>query len=197
MGTLRNRLLGFIDSSARQAKTLVEDISDSLDRFDWDTSMNSLMETRDSLLKRGNDLLKSFGDLLKQVKDSLNDFSVTVPYDESIGEKLNYEVKDGKLNIEVSFEDETSSRSNTTTVAIPTNCDLQTLRKEVNTSNKTATIIISKKIDATSATASEPEQATDARAEQRRTARARRGQATTPKKPKMKRAANGQFMKAT
>ena len=77
----RDRMLSLIDSSALQAKSLVETINDTFEKIDFDSSMSFLAEKRDALMERGNSLLKEFGDLLKQVKDSLNDFSVTVPFD--------------------------------------------------------------------------------------------------------------------
>ena len=97
MGTFRNSVLSLIDSSAQRAKNLVDIINDTFEKIDFDSSMNFLSEKRDSLIERGNSLLKEFGDLLKQVKDSFNDFSVTVPFDESIGETLNYYVDGNKL----------------------------------------------------------------------------------------------------
>ena len=110
----RDRMLSLIDSSAQQAKSLVDVINDTFDKIDFDSSMDFLAEKRDSLLERGNSLLKDFGELLKQVKDSFNDFSVTVPFDEELGEVLEYKVDGDKLTVEVKFEDELSMRNNRT-----------------------------------------------------------------------------------
>ena len=140
-------MLSLIDSSALQAKSLVETINDTFEKIDFDSSMSFLAEKRDALMERGNSLLKEFGDLLKQVKDSLNDFSVTVPFDEELGETLEYSVEGDKLTIEVKFNDETSSRSNKTTVVIPANCDTSKVNKTINKVAKTAVISIPKKIE--------------------------------------------------
>ena len=121
MVDFKNRLLSLIDNGASQAKTLIESFNDVVDSFDMDAQIDFFKEKKNELIKRGNELFGDFAELLKQVKESLTDFSVTVPFDESIGEKLSYEAKDGKLNIEVTYEDETSSRSNKTTVVIPSN----------------------------------------------------------------------------
>ena len=139
-------MLSLIDSSAQQARSLVESINDTFEKIDFDSSMDFLAEKRDSLLERGNSLLKDFGELLKQVKDSFNDFSVTVPFDEELGEVLEYKVEGDKLTVEVKFEDETSSRSNKTVVVIPANCDTSKVNKTINKVTKTAVISIPKRV---------------------------------------------------
>ena len=133
MRGFRDTLLSVIDSSAKKARDLVNGIGESIDNFDWDAQLDFFAEKRDSLIERGNSLLKDFGELLKQVKDSFNDFSVTVPFDESIGEKLDYTIDGNKLKVVVTYNDETSSRSNETTVIIPANCDVTKVTKTINT----------------------------------------------------------------
>jgi hypothetical protein len=191
----RDRMLSLIDSSALQAKSLVETINDTFEKIDFDSSMSFLAEKRDALMERGNSLLKEFGDLLKQVKDSLNDFSVTVPFDEELGETLEYSVDGDKLTIEVKFNDETSSRSNKTVVVIPANCDTSKVNKTINKVAKTAVISIPKKIEAREG--KENENAAEAAPRQRRTPRPRRGTTTPPKvQLKQPRGKNGRFTKA-
>lgn len=191
----RDRMLSLIDSSALQAKSLVETINDTFEKIDFDSSMSFLAEKRDALMERGNSLLKEFGDLLKQVKDSLNDFSVTVPFDEELGETLEYSVEGDKLTIEVKFNDETSSRSNKTTVVIPANCDTSKVNKTINKVAKTAVISIPKKIETREG--KENENAAEAAPRQRRQPRTRRATTTPPKvQLKQPRGKNGRFTKA-
>ena len=140
MKNWKDTFLSLIDSGAEQAKGFVEMVNS----FDWDSKVDYLKEYRDNLIEKGNDLVKSFTDLLKQVKDSLTDFSVTVPFDESLGEKLSYKVEDNKLVVEVTYSDETTTRSNNTSVVIPSNCDLEKISHTVNVALKTATITIPK-----------------------------------------------------
>ena len=193
----RDRMLSLIDSSASQAKNLVDTINDTFERIDFDSSLDFLVEKRDALLERGNSLLKDFGELLKQVKDSFEDFSVTVPFDESIGETLEYSVDGNKLTVEVKFEDETSARCNKTVVVIPANCDISKVNKTINTVTKTAVISIPKKIN--EGKEKEEEKAAEAAAPKAsRTPRPRR---TTPPKPKavkvgQPRGKGGRFVKA-
>ena len=146
MKDFRNKLLGLIDNGASQAKSLIESFNDVVDSFDMNAQIEYFNEKKKELIKRGNELFGDFAELLKQVKESLTDFSVTVPFDESIGEKISYEVKDGKLEIEVSYADESQTRSNKTSVVIPTNCDLEQISFTSNSTLKTATVTIPKKV---------------------------------------------------
>jgi hypothetical protein len=190
---LRDRMLSLIDSSAQQAKSLVDVINDTFDKIDFDSSMDFLAEKRNSLLERGNSLLKDFGELLKQVKDSFNDFSVTVPFDEELGEVLEYKVDGDKLTVEVKFEDETSSRSNKTVVVIPANCDTSKVNKTINKVTKTAVISIPKRVSE----GKENEQAAEAAPKKAQ----RPPRRATPPKPKAVKVAQprgkgGRFVKA-
>ena len=191
MRGFRDTLLSVIDSSAKKARDLVNGIGESIDNFDWDAQLDFFAEKRDSLIERGNSLLKDFGELLKQVKDSFNDFSVTVPFDESIGEKLDYTIDGNKLKVVVTYNDETSSRSNETTVIIPANCDVTKVTKTINTVAKTATIGIPKVI----APGEVKEKEADAAPKPAKKRLSPRRPATAAK-PKPKRAANGRFVKA-
>lgn len=146
MKDFKSKLLGLIDNGASQAKSLIESFNDVVDSFDMDAQIEYFNEKKKELIKRGNELFGDFAELLKQVKESLTDFSVTVPFDESIGEKISYEVKDGKLEIEVSYADESQTRSNKTSVVIPTNCDLEQVSFTSNSTLKTATVTIPKKV---------------------------------------------------
>jgi hypothetical protein len=143
----RSKFLSAIDTAATQAKSLVNGISDSFESIDFDSQLDYLMERRDALIEKGNSLIKDLGDLFKQVKDCMTDFSVTVPFDEASGEKYSYEIKDGYITIEVTFNDDSSSRSNTTTVAIPDNCDVSKVSVSTNTKTKSLTITIPKVVE--------------------------------------------------
>ena len=193
----RDRMLSLIDSSASQARNLVDTINDTFERIDFDSSLDFLAEKRDALLERGNSLLKDFGDLLKQVKDSFEDFSVTVPFDEEIGETLEYSVDGDKLTVEVKFEDETSARCNKTVVVIPANCDTSKVGKTINKVTKTAVISIPKKVNE----GKEKEEEKAAEAAAPKAPKTPRPKRATPPKPKavkvgQPRGKGGRFVKA-
>lgn len=147
MKNFKHNFLKLIDGGANQAKSLVESFNDLIESFDVDAHLSYLNDRKKELIKRSNELFSDFTDLLKQVKENLTDFSVTVPFDETTGEKISYEVVDGSLNIEVTYSDETSTRNNRTSVLIPANCDLETISMSTNSMLKTATITIAKKFN--------------------------------------------------
>lgn len=146
MANFKERLLGLIDNGASAAFDLIDRMNETFNSIDWDSQFENLSEMKDSLVKKGNDLLGEFNELMKQVKNGISDFEVTVPFDESLGEKLETKIEDGKLTVEVSFKDETSERTNKTTVVIPQNCDIEKMETKFNTLAKTATVVIPKVI---------------------------------------------------
>jgi hypothetical protein len=132
MANLKEKLLGLMDNGVSQAMKLVDTIQETMDGIDWDEQFESLNGVKDSLLKKGNELIGEFNELVKQVKNNISDFEVTVPFDETLGEKFEAKVDDNKLVVEVTFKNETSERSNKTTVVIPQNCDIEKMTQKYN-----------------------------------------------------------------
>lgn len=195
---LRDRMLSLIDSSASQAKSFVDVINDTFEKIDFDSSLEFLAEKRNALMERGNSLLKDFGDLLKQVKDSFEDFSVTVPFDEELGETLEYSIEGNRITVEVKFEDETSARCNKTTVVFPENCDTTKVNKTINKVTKTAVISMPKKVGEVKeeeTKVAEEEAAPAPNERPRRAPRARRATPPQPIKLKQPRGKGGRFVK--
>ena len=147
MANLKERLLGLIDNGTSAALTLVDRMNETINSIDWDEQFESLNTVKDSLLKKGNELLGEFNELMKQVKNNISDFEVTVPFDESLGEKFESKIEDGKLIVEVTFKDEHTERSNKTAVTIPQNCDIEKKTEKYNAVTKTMTVIIPKVIN--------------------------------------------------
>ena len=147
MANLKERLLGLIDNGTSAALNLVDKMNETINSIDWDEQFESLNTVKDSLLKKGNELLGEFNELMKQVKNNISDFEVTVPFDESLGEKFESKIEDGKLIVEVTFKDEHTERSNKTAVTIPQNCDVEKKTEKYNAVTKTMTVIIPKVIN--------------------------------------------------
>jgi hypothetical protein len=118
---------------------------------------------------------------------------VTVPFDESIGETLDYSIDGNKLTIEVKFNDETSSRSNKTVVIIPANCDTARVSKTINNVAKTATIVIPKVVEKNE---EKENKAAEAAPRQHRKPAGLRPRREPKAKVKPARAKNGRFVKA-
>ena len=144
MEDFNNKLACLIDNWASQAKGFIDNFNDVVNSFDMASHLEHLNEMKHSIVKKSNDLFDDFSNLLKQVKENLSDFSVTVPFDEEIGEKIDYSIENGFLVINVSYSDETTNKINKTSVLIPTNCDLDKISLTTNNLEKTATINIPK-----------------------------------------------------
>ena len=170
-----------MDTGVSQAMKLVDSINETIDGIDWDEQFESLNSVKDSLIEKGNSLLSDFNELVKQVKNNISDFEVSVPFDESIGEKFESKIEDGKLIIEVTFKDEHTERSNRTCVLIPQNCDIEKKSEKYNSLAKTMTVIIPKVI-------TEPKE--EAKAEKKKSTRYKVSHAATPKKSAKKEEVN-------
>ena len=144
MGNLKDKLLSLVETSTAQTKSLIESMNETIDSIDWDAQVSVFNDMKDSLLKKSKEILGEFNDLLKEVKNNLTDFEVTVPFDESLGEKFEYSIEDDKLTVKVSFEDDNVTRCNTTTVNIPQNCDIEKLSTRYNNLSKSITVIVPK-----------------------------------------------------
>ena len=212
MGSLKDKLLSLVETSTAQTRSLIDSMNETIDSIDWDAQVSTLNTMKDAFLKRSKELLGEVNDLLKEVKNNLTDFEVTVPFDESLGEKFEYSIEDNKLTVKVSFEDDNMVRCNSTTVNIPQNCDVEKLSKRYNNLAKTMTVIIPKTIVEPSAEAKKEEEKPTTGFKLNKTA-------TTPKTTKkeetpeehqasskllkkfkentVRRAANGRFVKRT
>ena len=130
IGNFKERLLSLIDNGATNAMSLFDTMNKTIDSIDWDAQFESLNTMKDSLLKKGEELMGEFNELMKQVKNNISDFEVIVPFNEAIGENIDCKVDGDKLTVEVTYEDENSSRSNKTTVKIPQNCDVEKMTQK-------------------------------------------------------------------
>lgn len=144
MRDLTNKLLSAVDATALRTKRLITDLNDTISSIDWDGQMETFRKHKNSFLSRINTAWDELNQLMKQVKDTLSDYTVTVPFDEDGGEQISYSIEDGKLTVEVTYNDEGSSRCNRTTVVLPPNCDASQAKLDINHANKTAKISIPK-----------------------------------------------------
>ena len=206
MENFKERLLSLIDNGATNAMSLFDTMNKTIDSIDWDAQFESLNTMKDSLLKKGEELMGEFNELMKQVKNNISDFEVIVPFNEAIGENMDGKVDGDKLTVEVTYEDENSSRSNKTTVKIPQNCDVEKMTQKYNKENKTMTISIPKIItEPTKEEEKGEEESHDASSKLLRRfrqthvgSRATTTQETPTEAPKSQpRGANGRFVKRT
>ena len=89
--------------------------------------------------------MSDFSDFIKEATNSVNDFTVTVPFDGKRGEKVEYNIEDGnKLVVLVTFESDIETKASKHTFTIPSNCNIDSLTETIDEDSKTITITIPK-----------------------------------------------------
>jgi hypothetical protein len=200
MANLKERLLSLVNNGANAATDLFATMNETMNAIDWDAQFKQLKDVRDAIAKKGNELFNEFDELMKQVKNSINDFEVSVPFDEASGEHFEYKIEDGKLLIEVTFEDENTTRSNKSKIAVPENCDVEKAFAKYNAASKTMTVVIPKMITEASAQKVADLNETHVSPKTEETAEAHTAESKILKKFRQNsipRAANGRFARRT
>lgn len=137
----KDKFLAAIDKRSGLARDLMADFNDILSDIDWETHFDELNQAKKSLMRKGSELFDEMNDFLKEIKDSVTDFSVVVPYNSSIGEEYNYEIKDSNLLVvNVTYDDGMTRKNYTTEAKIPDNCDIEKLDVTINKDNLLITI---------------------------------------------------------
>ena len=131
---LRDSLLRIIDNGGRQALSLFDEAQRAFDNFDFDATV-------DSLLEKGNTLYGNFNDLMKNIKDTVSDFKVIVPFNEK-KEKFSYDVKDNVLTVTVTGK----GTKRETKVTVPSNCIVDELSHSINQKRRELIVTIPKDV---------------------------------------------------
>lgn len=134
----KDKLLQFIDNGAEQAKNFVNTIDD----IDWEAQIETISVQKDALLKKGGELFDEMIEAFKQMKESYSDFEIVLPYDRNKGEKMQYNVSDGKLHIKLTYKDDRRTKEQVESYEIPEGCDIEQLKVKVSDENKTVTFTI-------------------------------------------------------
>lgn len=134
MGILRNALSRLIDNGERQALSLLSEAQRAIDNFDFDATVDSIVEG-------SKNAFAGFSDLMKNIKDTVSDLKVIVPFNEK-KEKYDYSVKNGILKVTVKGKG--SVRETSTT--IPSNCIVDELSVFVDKKNGNLIITIPKNL---------------------------------------------------
>lgn len=136
MGILGNALSRLIDNGERQALSLLSEAQRAFDNFDFDATVDSIMES-------GKSAFDSFNDFMKNVKDTISDLKVIVPFNEK-NDKFNIDIKDGMLKVTVVGKKGKSISETTTT--IPSNCIVDEMTHCVDKKNGKLIVTIPKKL---------------------------------------------------
>lgn len=134
MGIIGNALSRLIDNGERQALSLLSEAQRAIDNFDFDATVDSIVEG-------SKNAFAGFNDIMKNIKDTISDLKVIVPFNEK-KEKYEYSVEDGTLKVTVRGKN--SVRETSTT--IPSNCIIDKLTVFVDKKNGNLIITIPKNL---------------------------------------------------
>ena len=136
MGILGNALSRLIDNGERQALSLLSDAQRAFDNFDFDATVDSIMES-------GKGAFDTFNDFMKNIKDTVSDLKVIVQFDEK-KEDYSIDVKDGLLKVVVKGKKGKSLKKTTTT--IPSNCIIDEMTHYVDSKRGNLVVVIPKNV---------------------------------------------------
>ena len=134
MGILGNVLSRLIDSGERQALSFMSEAQRAFDNFDFDATVDSIVEG-------SKNVFADFSDFMKNIKETISDLKVIMPFNEK-KERYDYSIKDGVLKVTV--RGKKSVRETSTT--IPSNCIIDDLSVFVDTKNGNLIITIPKNV---------------------------------------------------
>lgn len=108
-----------------------------LNDFDFDAAF-------DDVIERGKKLRKEINEAFKDFKESIVDFTASVPFDEA-NETVKWEVNEGTLTISVKSND--GKKSSETTVTIPDECIVENAQGVIDRKNGAFVVTIPKDKD--------------------------------------------------
>ena len=131
---LRDSLLRIIDNGERQALSLIDEAQRAFDNFDFDATV-------DSIIEGGKTAFANLNDVMKNIKDTISDFKVIVPFYEK-KEKYEYSVEDGVIKVTVRGKGSLRETSAT----VPSNCIIDKLSVFVDKKKGNLVITIPKNL---------------------------------------------------
>jgi len=131
---LRDSLLRIIDNGERQALSLIDEAQRAFDNFDFDATV-------DSIIEGGKTAFANLNDVMKNIKDTISDFKVIVPFNEK-KEKYEYSVEDGVIKVTVRGKGSLRETSAT----VPSNCIIDKLSVFVDKKKGNLVITIPKNL---------------------------------------------------
>lgn len=134
MGLLRNLFPRLIDDGERQTLSIMDEVNRAFDNFDFDATMNSIMES-------GKNAIAGFNDFIKTVKDSVSDFRVIIPFDEK-REKFNISIDGNVISVKVTGK----GTKRETKATIPSNCITDKVKHFVDKKKGNLVVVIPKDV---------------------------------------------------
>ena len=134
MGLLRNLFPRLIDDGERQALSIMNEVNRAFDNFDFDATIDSIMES-------GKNAIAGFNDFIKTVKDSVSDFRVIIPFDEK-REKFNISIDGNVISVKVTGK----GTKRETKATIPSNCITDKVKHFVDKKKGNLVVVIPKDV---------------------------------------------------
>lgn len=134
MGLLRNLFPRLIDDGERQALSIMDEVNRAFDNFDFDATIDSIMES-------GKNAIAGFNDFIKTVKDSVSDFRVIIPFDEK-REKFNISIDGNVISVKVTGK----GTKRETKATIPSNCITDKVKHFVDKKKGNLVVVIPKDV---------------------------------------------------
>lgn len=134
MGLLRNLFPRLIDDGERQALSIMNEVNRAFDNFDFDATMDSIMES-------GKNAIAGFNDFIKTVKDSVSDFKVIIPFDEK-REKFNISIDGNVISVKVTGK----GTKRETKATIPSNCITDEVKHFIDKKKGNLVVVIPKDV---------------------------------------------------
>ena len=134
MGLLRNLFPRLIDDGERQALSIMDEVNRAFDNFDFDATIDSIMES-------GRNAIAGFNDFIKTVKDSVSDFRVIIPFDEK-REKFNISIDGNVISVKVTGK----GTKRETKATIPSNCMTDKVKHFVDKKKGNLVVVIPKNV---------------------------------------------------
>lgn len=139
MGIIGNALSRLIDNGERQALSLLSEAQRAINNFDFDATVDSIVEG-------SKNAFAGFNDIMKNIKDTISDLKVIVPFNEK-KEEFKYDIEGNILKVTVCSKNCIKNFSKReTTVTIPGNCMLDKISHTVDKKHGNLIITIPKNL---------------------------------------------------
>ena len=141
----KKAMLSLLTDGVSRTTNMMNEFNALISNIDFDQRLDELNKAKNALIEKSNRFMSDFSDFIKEATNSVNDFTVIIPFDGKRGEKVEYNIEDGnKLVVLVTFESDIETKSSKHTFTIPSNCNIESLTETIDDDSKTITITIPK-----------------------------------------------------
>src|SRR5574344_480472 len=107
----RKAMLSLLTDGVSRTTNMMNEFNALISNIDFDQRLDELNKAKNALIEKSNRFMSDFSDFIKEATNSVNDFTVTIPFDGKRGEKVEYNIEDGnKLVVLVTFESDIETK---------------------------------------------------------------------------------------